>query len=298
MKRKFLIFNFHSISDKQSATFPSMPVKVFRQVCGYLLRNFFIAPLCDIEGSFSTRKPIGVITFDDGFSDFHENALEILSEKNLTATHHLIASSVITGQTLWSQKLNDLMDAYYFGSRRFVVPELGIHTLLRCKAYTEKLCREIYMKMLNDPGLHGIIENLETALQEEVSYSKMMNREQIQECMQHGITFGSHTYTHKNLCLLEGSELEYELSASKRAIEEITGNAPCLSLAVPNGQYNAGVIEACKAAGYRFLLTTHRRSFTAPFDCFELPRVSLSNTNYWKALLLIQAFTHNILYDR
>jgi len=298
MKRKFLIFNFHSISDKQSAAFPSMPVKVFRQVCRYLQRNFFIAPLSDIEGSFSTRKPIGVITFDDGFSDFHENALEILSERQLTATHHVIADSVISGQTLWSQKLNDLMDAYYFGSRQFVVPELGINTLLKGKAYTEKLCREIYMKMLNDTGLHGIIENLEMALQEEVRYSKMMNRAQIQECMQYGISFGSHTYTHKNLCLLEGSELEYELSASKRAIEEIAGNAPCLSLAVPNGQYNAVVKEACRAAGYRFLLTTRRRSFTAPFDCFELPRISLSDTTYWKAFLKIQAFAHNILYDR
>lgn len=292
MSHKIQIFNFHSISDKVSASYPSIPVKVFKRLCAFLNRNYFIAPLHDIEQNFRTKKPVGIITFDDGFADFYENALEILTEKKISPTQHLITGCVVSGQTLWSQKLNDLIDAYYVNSQQVVIPEMGIDVKLKHKKNAEKLCLQIFYKILNDPTLLYIVDNLEKSFTGEIRFARMMNQEQIRECLRYNVSFGSHTVSHKNLTLLSRLELEHEVAGSKLAIERITGNSACLSLAFPNGQYNERVIEACKKAGYRFLLTTVARSVTPQVNRFELPRFDIFGTNYWKNLLKITSFKY------
>jgi len=292
MKHKIQIFNFHSISDTVSASYPSIPVKVFKRLCGFLDRNYFIAPLHDIEQNFRTKKTVGIITFDDGFADFYENALEILAEKKISATQHLITDCVDSGQTLWSQKLNDLIDAYYFNSQQVVIPELGLDVKLKNKKNAEKLCLHIFYKILYDPTLLNIVKDLEKSFKGELQFAKMMNQEQIRECLQYDVSFGSHTVSHKNLTLLSREDLEHEVAGSKLAVERITGSWACLSFAFPNGQYNERVVEACKKAGYRFLLTTVARSVTPPVNRFELPRFDIFGDKYWKNVLKITSFKH------
>ena len=84
-----------------------------------------------------------------------------------------------------------------------------------------------------------------------------LNEAQIKEMQESGVFhFGSHTVTHMKLDTALTDDIEIELSASKTAIEAITG-APVTALAYPNGAYNDMVELFAEKHGYLFCYTTN-----------------------------------------
>lgn len=65
-----------------------------------------------------------------------------------------------------------------------------------------------------------------------------------------GISFGSHTMTHRDLTKLNKRDLEYEIFESKRILEERLGTID--SISYPFNRVNKTVLEAVKKAGYKF----------------------------------------------
>ncbi len=68
------------------------------------------------------------------------------------------------------------------------------------------------------------------------------------------IEIGSHTVTHKALATLSKSDIEYELSQSKKTLEEMLGKEINV-LAYPTGSYDNRVIE-CAKKYYKYALST------------------------------------------
>ena len=71
------------------------------------------------------------------------------------------------------------------------------------------------------------------------------------------VQFGSHTVSHRCLAQLGAEDLRYELIASRQRLESELG-IPVTALAYPFGgatAYNAAVIAAARAAGYRMATT-------------------------------------------
>lgn len=65
-----------------------------------------------------------------------------------------------------------------------------------------------------------------------------------------GWEIGSHTHTHPRLTHLDDAALKREMERSRTICEEIRGSL-CLSVAYPYGDYDARVMRAAAAAGYR-----------------------------------------------
>jgi peptidoglycan/xylan/chitin deacetylase (PgdA/CDA1 family) len=63
------------------------------------------------------------------------------------------------------------------------------------------------------------------------------------------VKLGSHTVSHPSLAALAVADLERELRASKRTLEDITG-ASVTMLSLPYGSYDARVIDTARANGY------------------------------------------------
>ena len=78
---------------------------------------------------------------------------------------------------------------------------------------------------------------------------------ELRQMLDSGHEVGSHTITHRYLSDLSAPELERELDASKRIIEDKTGRR-VRYLAPPGGRYNAAVTRAARRLGYEALLTT------------------------------------------
>jgi len=287
MRNKTQIFNFHSISDKLSVSYPTVPVKAFDRICAFLNRNYIVVPLDEIGNKINSQKPRAIITFDDGFYDFYSNALPVLTKHKLHATQHLVVESVNTGRTHWSQKLNDILDAYYFNSIELCLPELGIIRRINSRSELRVLGLTVFYKILKDDSLRQLVNKLEEPVAGYIANKRMMNWDEVLDCTKYNIVFGSHTFSHRTLTQLTEVEIMAEVINSKLEIERRLNYDSCLSLAYPNGVYDAKVKEFCINAGYRYLLTTVQKSVNMPVDRYELPRFDIYNEVYWKNILKI-----------
>lgn len=96
---------------------------------------------------------------------------------------------------------------------------------------------------------------------------KHMNAQQLCTISDAGHTLGSHTVSHRDLTLLNDTELTYELEYSKKHIEDLVGKKVTL-LSYPFGKTDNRVIAAARAAGY-----THGISMRgAADDLFRIGR--------------------------
>jgi peptidoglycan/xylan/chitin deacetylase (PgdA/CDA1 family) len=103
-----------------------------------------------------------------------------------------------------------------------------------------------------------------------------LDREQVLEMQEAGITFGSHTYSHPDLTAVTDEECERELRASKQLLEALVGREVPF-LAYPRGRHNARVRRAAERVGYvwAFSLPQGRESVGR----YATPRVGVYGGN-------------------
>jgi peptidoglycan/xylan/chitin deacetylase (PgdA/CDA1 family) len=73
--------------------------------------------------------------------------------------------------------------------------------------------------------------------------------DQLRQLVFIGMEIGAHGMTHRNLTSLSRAEMDEELRASKRRLEEQLG-VPIRALAAPGGAWNRQAAQAAQAAGY------------------------------------------------
>jgi peptidoglycan/xylan/chitin deacetylase (PgdA/CDA1 family) len=96
--------------------------------------------------------------------------------------------------------------------------------------------------------------------------------DQILQMQNAGVTFGSHSYAHRDLTKLSDSEIEEDLRESKEVLEGILHHH-VWCLAYPGGSHNPRVRRAARRAGY-----THAVGVTfggSATDAWSIPRVGI-----------------------
>lgn len=86
------------------------------------------------------------------------------------------------------------------------------------------------------------------------------------------IDIGAHTVTHAPLAVLSPAERRQEITASKRALEELLGKAVS-SFAYPHGSLDADVITEVRAAGFDCACSSDPDVVWPDVDRFRLPRL-------------------------
>jgi len=101
------------------------------------------------------------------------------------------------------------------------------------------------------------------------------NAEELKEMADSGhVSVQSHTVNHLNLTTLKKETLQYELTESITAIEDITGK-PVIALCYPIGHNNAAV-RAAAAEHYRYAVTISSGKFVCGDDMMSMKRVYIS----------------------
>ena len=70
---------FHRISDEMDYSYPPLMLKEFEKMIRYISKNYEVIPLEEINEKPESGRLRLVLTFDDGYHDFIENALPVLS---------------------------------------------------------------------------------------------------------------------------------------------------------------------------------------------------------------------------
>lgn len=103
---------------------------------------------------------------------------------------------------------------------------------------------------------------------------RLMTWEQLHAWRQAGFDVGSHTMGHPYLSMLTDTEIAYELTASKRLLEEKLGERVDF-LCYPYGDFDRRVQAAAQAAGYKAAFAIYEGTSWLRNDLWALRRVAV-----------------------
>lgn len=231
-----------------------------------------------------TKLPVNsiIITFDDGFSDNYEIVFPVLKSMGIPATFFITVGQIGEADSLWFDKVVYLLKKAVPGNYYLQSLDLAIDIDGETKNNTIQDLLKILKKTDNTKRL-ALINELESRFAHafykyEKQLSATMTWEQIIEMADHGMEIASHTMTHPILSRLSHKELEWELSESKRIIEEKTGH-PCESISYPVGgpdSFNAETINLVRKYYKMGCTYVKGTSKIRNIDCHQLKRMHIS----------------------
>jgi peptidoglycan/xylan/chitin deacetylase (PgdA/CDA1 family) len=257
-KKNVTILCLHQISDQKNKFFPPISPETFDKLIYYLNKYYTIIHFNDLDHPRKSKKPYLVLSFDDGYYDFIENALPILRKYNLKSNHNVVNQCLNENATIWTQKLNLCFE--YFNSN-IKITELNylINKEIEIEKKTQtinKLYNETFKKLLHTKKSErdAIINFWSQKFSVDYSFVKMMSWKDLEICINEEVEIGSHTYTHDSLITLNTKE-EFD-NEINRSIEEINEklkiNTQIISL--PNGQINNSLFKFFQSNNFKYIL--------------------------------------------
>jgi len=293
-----VVLTFHRVSDDVDQMWPPMPIESFRSLMEKLVKMFQIIDINNITKlPDDPGQPFMVVTFDDGYSDFIENAVPILLDLGIPACQSVCPSLIDRKTPPWTQVfslcLTSCEDKY------LKLPDgsnFKISQPVSQKVFLE-LCDRLYL--VDDEIRKEWLDNLATNLNVTFDLYSMMTWDDIRSCIKNGFSIGSHSYTHRNLSKIEDSELlEVEISYSRQRILEETGIAPSV-FAFPNGLYNESSLKVVEKSGYSIALLCDEKPANLCIindsdGLLCLPRIDIGRANWKEEILRTSGFHYQV----
>lgn len=105
-----VILNLHQVSPISNPFWPPLNPKVFDELLAFMKLHFHVSgfrELAEVEDA----RPSAVLSFDDGYYNFVEYAMPILTKHGLTANLNVIPNCVLTGEPPWNVRLYDFLNS-------------------------------------------------------------------------------------------------------------------------------------------------------------------------------------------
>jgi peptidoglycan/xylan/chitin deacetylase (PgdA/CDA1 family) len=231
----------------------------------------------------STRA-LFALTFDDGWRDHCTLAFPVLRAAHVPATVFLVSDAVEHGGLFWTE---DIVTKTHHvslrgGDRRILsaLAELWPDNESRPKAASPSALCESWVEALKhvpDPERRERSERYLRAIgaAQEPLRGYVMTWDQAREMEREGITFGSHTHTHRILEGLDAAEMERELALSRVAISNQLQRDVTL-FCYPNARYSGTEGPVLARCGYRYAFVIDSRRVRCPVDPYYVPRFLMS----------------------
>ena len=299
IKPAVTILCFHEVSDNFNIAYPPLKVSVFKEIIQYIDKNYTVISLSDIN-RIKSKKPLLVITFDDGYKNFLDYALPILYKHKMPAVQNIIVQCAESELTIWTQRLNNILNHLFLKCEAFSCSFENSSFAYKNQSQFHNFNHKLFQFLLKKNAVtrKQILDELEKKLQSfNPIVNKMMDWNDIKSCMSYNIEIGSHTLSHDCLTTIEDKDiLKKELFNSKSIIEKQLDTV-INTIAFPNGQYNKDVIQFCKDSGYNNLLSTEEKFYyfykNNGIKPDILPRISLYHKTIAENILKIHNF-HNL----
>lgn len=289
-----VILMYHRILPEHeiSATMqPGMYVekKTFNIHLSFLKQRFTIISIDNLSKYLNSsknfyKKPACVITFDDGWYDFYENAYPALMKADSPATVFLPIDYIGTSKMFWTDKLANLL--YQIEKRAYLKNKInkkfGFNDILLNLNgdFNENLEKAIeLLKRKRISFTVRLIENISNTLkiQNNPVERQFLNWNEIEEMHDSGyINFGSHTLSHEILTNLKDIEIKEELLAARyRLFKKKVVSKAFIPFSYPNGNYNQNIAEIVRDTGHSLAVTTVAGWNYPDVDQFKMRRISL-----------------------
>jgi peptidoglycan/xylan/chitin deacetylase (PgdA/CDA1 family) len=281
--RNVQILTYHRVNDEADPFFPGVPIRVFTEQMDYLAHSYNILSLDDAVARLVHRdvpENAVAITFDDGYRDNYVNAFPILQRLSIPATIFLATDAINGNTSLWHDRVFTAFRETQQKELRGYLPGVGT-SVYPLKTVLDKLAAQrrvlAYLRTLGggdrDHWIGRLVEQLGVD-EERQRPGLMLSWSEVREMQGQGIRFGSHTMSHPVLSTLTPERMCWEISGSKKVIEDQLG-IDVSAFAYPNGnqadftQATKNILREC---GYCCAVTTIFGTNGGCQDVYELRR--------------------------
>ncbi len=273
------ILIYHRVLPEPDPLLPDLPdVARFRWQMQLLADYFRPLPLAEAAqrlagGDLPPRSVC--VTFDDGYRDNLDCALPVLEQFGIPVTV-FVATGFLGDGMMFNDRVVE-------GTRVAPGPELDLTDLgLGCYPVRTVEERRAAIDQLL-PALKYLAEaerdRKARVVAERAGYRPaeplMLDADGVRAMAARGVTIGAHTLSHPILAETPDAVAAEEISASKRVLEEMTGQ-PVTLFAYPNGRpgrdYGDGHVQMVKDAGFQAAVSTRWAPAMRDSDPFQLPR--------------------------
>ncbi len=299
MLQRLVVLNYHQVPEQPDRLRPDQVDRtVFREQLKTLCRFFNVVALGDgidamRDGSLPPRAVS--ITFDDGYRDNHDVALEELAKAQCPATF-FIATDYLDGGRMWNDTLVESVRL----TQRPSLPldAFGLEGSLRLQSNADRIkaIRTLIpaFKYFEPDVRQRAVQTLAELCGEALPQNMMMTSEQIRALAAAGMEIGGHTSSHPILLKLTDDEAREDIRRGRDALTDLLGSVPRF-FAYPNGKLNQDFsrahTEMLPELGFDAAFSTHWGYVSSAMPAFELPRMGFGrHTGFKLALKTLRGF--------
>ena len=293
------ILCIHRVSDEESITFPPFKIKDFERLLNYIGKHYQVVTIGALS-KINATKPALILSFDDGFLDFYDNALPLLKKYGFPCNLNVVTQCLDNNFQIWTQRQNNLVQEIFL-RKHICTFEIDNKKLsfdnFSPKSVTERNLELFHFLFSKDEiFVEQFLNEAESKMPFKIPATSMMSWENLKNALEnYEIELGSHSVSHITLSNIRDKEkLREEIGSSKMEIEKHTGRKVDI-FALPNGNYNNEVIEQCKIAGYKHVLTVDEKLLASEkLNELKFPRLLIPYNNYYENLLKVENFQNVI----
>lgn len=250
-KGEVLILSYHRILPYTHPEYnkmqPGMVVsdKSFRKHLQWLKKWLDIVSLLDFREGGTHKKPLCVITIDDGWVDNYTYAYPIIKELKVPVTIFLVSNMLDTDNYFWPEKLSLLLGNTQSSNliKKYVCEQYGSE-LMGSQTHDEIV---EFLKSKSDEKILEILSKVESEFMSKGQTLNMqrqvLNNTELTEMHESGlVSYGSHTANHIRLDKVTKSKIQYELVTSKQQLEDRL-KISISTFCYPNGSYTTDVVQ-------------------------------------------------------
>lgn len=246
--------------------FPADEVANLESQCRHLRRHYRPVTMGAIAESVSGGKTLPpravVVTVDDGYSDFAENAAGVFEKFGIPATIFPITSFLEHKQWPWWDVVAFAIERTSHAIVELNGERIPLDTHASRSATIERLCQ----RLKNIPNnqrlcwIERLGDNLGVSVPRAIpSDCTPLSWDQARRLRAEGFEFGAHTHSHPILSKIETvEELRREVHGCKVKLEEELDTA-VIHFCYPNGRpedLDSRVVREVSAAGYKTAVTS------------------------------------------
>ncbi|RBP25687.1 polysaccharide deacetylase [Marinobacter pelagius] len=257
------ILMYHRVSDNINER--ALAVELFRKHINIIKKDFHpmtLRSLLEANENGAIPNNAVALTFDDGYSDFAEQAFPILRDAKVPATLFVTTGFVDRDIWLWPDQIRYAID----NTNKHVLNHPAFHEQFYVKSNPKRIWNifaDYCLKIQNDEKI-DLIEELFSSL--EVHFPEKAPKEyeavswdQIKRMVADGLDVGSHSNSHPILTKVHQDQLISELETSKKILEKKLGRTIDI-FCYPNGQdsdFDENIKSAIQSCGYKYAVCAY-----------------------------------------
>lgn len=286
LRHKAVVLMYHQVISNAGQSLTMLPgmfvyKDTFEKHINCLKKNLRIISFPEMIAKIRNGEDISgccIITFDDGWKDFYEEAFPVLKKFGTKATVFLATGLIDSDSTFWFEetRLNlkdNLEDCIQMIKKSNLLPGC-----INSRSYPINIVIDDIIERMKNIELskrEELINKLREMNSYKRSYHSMMRWDDAIDMLSSGlINFGAHTIHHVMLDQVDMDTAEHEIIDSIEVVRTRL-NVDEKIFSYPNGNYNEKIIQILRKNGVDCAVTTKKGYVDNNTNLMLIPRIGM-----------------------